>query len=383
MSGKGRKWRVAVVYERFTSVGGAERFCLETCRYLSGLEDFELTVVCGEVVDCLPGIRFIEVGVCSFPRMLKKNRFVKRVQAVLKRERFDLVHSHQQLPGTHCISLHGAPHGIWTRQIQNKKRLSGLDRRIVGLEQETFAHPSLKAVFPVSTLVHQLYGSLYELGNKQVYITPPAVDAGWLDEDAFCPEIRSVARERFGFTQDDVVVTFVAMNWSHKQLDFLMKVVAVVQEEATVPVRLLVAGKGDEEKYGRKAKALGIEVAFAGVERERLKEVYAAGDIFALPSKWDAFAMVVVEAMAASMPVLISAETGARDVVEEGVTGFVVGQADVATWSEILALLIEDTDLRSKTGRAARATAESFAWKSTSERIAAAWRETLGECPGG
>jgi UDP-glucose:(heptosyl)LPS alpha-1,3-glucosyltransferase len=96
-------------------------------------------------------------------------------------------------------------------------------------------------------------------------------------------------------------------------------------------------------------------------------------------SRFDTFGMVVLEAMAASLPVLISDRVGARDLVREGINGSVVA-ADAAP-EEIasrLALLLDGSS-REKMGRAARETARQNSWDAVAERVLSIYEELL-EC---
>lgn len=374
MSRTAKKWRVAVITPRFTTVGGGERYCVETCRRIAEAPDIELTVVCEKQVEPVPHIRFIEVGRREFPRFLKKKRFAKKVQQVLEREKFDLVHSNEQVPGAHVCSLHGTPHETWIRQVQGKGKLSWFDKNKVQLERDMLAHPDCKAILPVSTLVREIYEEAYDFSGKWVDYAPPGVDGKWLADQSSAEEARSNVRKKLNIAADEFVVGFVSMNWPHKGLDLLVEAVSKMEAPAT----LLVVGKGNDAFYAQRAQEAGVKTVFAGVVRDGIEELYAASDVFALPSKWDAFAMVVCEAMALSLPVLISDTVGARDVVDQGVNGFVLDRSDIAAWTEHLGLLAGNCGKLQCMKRAARRTAESLSWQHPADVILKTYRDLLG-----
>ena len=87
-----------------------------------------------------------------------------------------------------------------------------------------------------------------------------------------------------------------------------------------------MVGRGDEGKYGKLAQSLGIAeaVTFAGTQVDGLERYYRAADIFIMLSAFDTFGMVVLEAMAAGLPVIVSPNVGAKDLVEEGINGFIL-----------------------------------------------------------
>ena len=139
------------------------------------------------------------------------------------------------------------------------------------------------------------------------------------------------------------------MNFEIKGLDALMKGLAVLAGQPSAPpFRLLVAGKGNVRKYRALAASLGIDrqVTFAGVlSRADLPSVFAAADLYAMLSRFDTFGMVVLEAMAASLPVLVSDRVGAKDLVRDGGNGFVLpaGAGPEETARTLAFLLREET----------------------------------------
>jgi UDP-glucose:(heptosyl)LPS alpha-1,3-glucosyltransferase len=377
MSRAGRKWRVAVITPRFTTVGGGERYCVETCRHLSRSPDIELTVICEQLVEPLPNIRFIEIGRREFPRFLKKKRFVKRVQKVLAKECFDLVHSHEQVPGANISSLHGTPHMTWVEQVRGKKKPSLFDRNKIELETNMLLHPACRAILPASTLVREVYEEVYDFSGKRIDLAPPGVDEQWLSTNIDVPAARQATRGQLGIGESEFVVGFVSMNWPHKGLDLLIESAQELKNKHGLEATLLVIGKGNEALYAQRAAKAGVKIVFAGIVRDGLAGLYAGCDVFALPSKWDAFAMVVAEAMAASLPVLISDKTGARDVVVEGENGFVLGLDDTSAWTEALARLAGDTALRDQMATAAGRTAATLSWKHAADTILKMYRIIL------
>jgi UDP-glucose:(heptosyl)LPS alpha-1,3-glucosyltransferase len=121
---------------------------------------------------------------------------------------------------------------------------------------------------------------------------------------------------------------------------------------------------------------IGDSVLFAGaVAREKLPEFYLAGDLYAMLSRFDTFGMVVLEAMAAGLPVLISGSVGARDIVREGENGFVVeNPADPEAVAERIGAMLHGKT-RERMGREALKTAGENSWERTVDRVLAAYEE--------
>src|SRR3990172_8991464 len=112
------------------------------------------------------------------------------------------------------------------------------------------------------------------------------------------------------------------------------------------------------------ARSLGIPeaVTFAGTQTEGLERYYRAADIFIMLSKFDTFGMVVLEAMAASLPVIVSSNVGAKDLVIHGGNGFIVEEEmDAGGIADLIGLLL-DRELRSRMGQEACRTALANSW---------------------
>jgi glycosyltransferase involved in cell wall biosynthesis len=138
-----------------------------------------------------------------------------------------------------------------------------------------------------------------------------------------------------------------------KGVDRLLRAVGAVASDT--PLRLVIVGSGPEEARLRElAAALGIEraVEFRGfVDQPGLPAVYAAADIFAMPTLDDPFGIVLLEAAAAGLPLVASPFAGASaDLVEDGRSGFLANPDDTAAWSDALRRLARDPDLRMRLG---------------------------------
>jgi len=112
--------------------------------------------------------------------------------------------------------------------------------------------------------------------------------------------------------------------------------------------------------------------------RRELLDLYTKSSVFCLPSIEDGFGMVVLEAMAAGLPVIISQNVGARDVVRNGVDGFVVPVRDVKAIKEKILLLYEDRERCYEMGKNAREQASRFTWDVYGERMKAVF-ESVGK----
>jgi glycosyltransferase involved in cell wall biosynthesis len=178
-----------------------------------------------------------------------------------------------------------------------------------------------------------------------------------IDVEAFASRADSLRSERdtirrgLGFGPDAVVVLQVGRLVRVKAAD------VVIQAVAAADVPLLLVGDGPEEMRLRSlAETLGASVTFTGLlENDDLIRMYVAADVFVLASRRETWGVVVNEAMAAGLPLVVSNQVGAaRDLVVAGRNGDVVPAGDVDALSAALRDLAADAARREAYGRASR-----------------------------
>ena len=223
----------------------------------------------------------------------------------------------------------------------------------------------------VSRMAGQWFSKEFSLPQQQIEVMSPGVALERFPIDERRAVARKAVRERYGLAAADPLVLFVSMNFELKGLGQLMQALAMLAEEGGAPrCRLMVVGKGNQRKYQRMADTLGIgaEVSFAGIVEEGIEEYFLAADAFVMLSSFDTFGMVVLEAMAASVPVIVSDRVGAKDLVEDGGNGFVVSREDVSTVSARLRYLLQPEN-RERLAAAARREAEKHTWDQVAARL--------------
>jgi len=147
-------------------------------------------------------------------------------------------------------------------------------------------------------------------------------------------------RAALGYAAADKVVIFVANELQRKGFEPLLRAIASLRDPR---IHLLAVGRLDPRKCGDTVASLGMgeRVKFTGPSSE-VADYYAAADVFALPTQYEAWGLVIVEAMASGLRVLTSRLAGAAVAVEEGGTGELLDDpADVAEIAEKLRNLLE------------------------------------------
>jgi D-inositol-3-phosphate glycosyltransferase len=115
---------------------------------------------------------------------------------------------------------------------------------------------------------------------------------------------------------------------------------------------------------------MGLRVRFLGAQpQELLPLYYSASDVVAVPSRYESFGLVAVEAMATGTPVVASAVGGLTFTVNNGVSGILVPYGEPRALASALDRLLEDDDLREGMGFAAQKDAQRFSWDTVAQQV--------------
>ena len=140
--------------------------------------------------------------------------------------------------------------------------------------------------------------------------------------------------------------------------------------------KLLFISRTPDAAYRSLACQLGVEerVHFLGTTGQ-VQKYYAAADALLLPTHYDSFGMVVTEAMASALPVIVSREAGAAELIEHGANGLLLEDwTDPEELAQKMRLLIDDRALALRLGNAARRTAEHHSWDAVAEQTMELYR---------
>jgi len=367
-----------VVVPKYGLPGGAEQFASALTERLARSTPHEFHVFAHRW-HSEPGspIRFHRLPQWHWPRCIRPWAFAMAVKRALNKQPFDLVHSHDRIFRADIFSLHCTPHRFWVRDIRGKAP-SLFDRVMIRVEKRMMFENPDATFLPVSSLSAELFQREYPQAKGRWEIMPPGVDYARLssqDREGCRRDIRT----RHGIASDAFVVLFVGMNFEHKGLDTVITAVAEAKKRRSdTKFHLLVVGKGNVAKYKALAARQGLEstTTFAGAITSNLEHYYQAADCLMLPSAFETFGMVVLEAMAAGLPVIISPKVGAKDVVDHGRTGFILPAADTAKAAACLDNL-SVRDNGSRFGAAAMDRASGLGWKKRAEDLAAHYGDLL------
>jgi glycosyltransferase involved in cell wall biosynthesis len=192
---------------------------------------------------------------------------------------------------------------------------------------------------------------------------------------------RHELRATLGAGDGDVVVLSVARLAPEKGLDALVRAVADAGDDRLL---FVVAGDGpDRARLESLARELGTRLVLVGdVDWGRIVELYVAADVFALLSEREPWAVVVNEAAACGLPLVLSDRVGAaHDLLRDGENGVLVPAGDVAAAARALRALAADAELRRAHGNRSRELAAGWGYGPSVEGFLAAVREASAERP--
>jgi glycosyltransferase involved in cell wall biosynthesis len=224
-------------------------------------------------------------------------------------------------------------------------------------------------IFTTSELAAQSY--LLNIGRDRCVKT---ITLG-VDVDRFTPnpdgDCNKTPRQEFTFV-------FVGTATVRKGFDCLLESIDRLVSEG-LRFRILVAGTIDRSLLNGRKRLLQRIDQLGMVSHNELPSLLRSAHCLILPSRLDAFGMVVPEAMACGIPVIVSDMVGAKQIVEEGRNGFVVPAENVEALVHRMRWCIQNMYSLKKMSGAARATAECLGWASYRHRLTTAVREVLQE----
>ena len=198
-----------------------------------------------------------------------------------------------------------------------------------------------------------------------------------VDTELFVPRDRAAARRALGLDERPVLL-WVGRIAPIKGLDTLLETVGRLRAAGNRVKLLIVGGDADEPRDGHEASlrrqidGLGLAdaIRFVGPQpQDVLPSYYAAADVTVVPSYYESFGMVALEAMACGSPVIASRVGGLVTTVRDGVTGFLVPDGDVGALAERVGALVDDPDLRWRVGREGVRWAAQHRWPCVAEAV--------------
>ena len=377
--------KIALVNKTFSlSHGGGERFSVNLTMALRR-QGHEVHVFAQQVENLPEQVILHGIPMGRKPSFRRVLSFANRARDMLAGEVFDIVYGLTQIFPQDLHRMGGGIHRHWMRvrypfapwrwlnYLINPTHLVNLY-----LESRIYKTGNFRCIVTNSELCKRHAQEYYGVPPERVFVIYNGVDHAVFDPEKVLLH-RERMREEIGLSRTDVAVLFVASNWKRKGLDVLLRAVSVLGEKGR-SFHVVVVGRGNPATINRLIRRLNLEgrVHFCGPTHS-VDKYYGAGDLLALPTLYDPFANVCLEAMACGLPVVTSAANGAAEIIRQGENGLIQQEATNARELGLLLVHFLGEEQRRKMGQAARDTALKFTTERNLAETVELFRQVLEE----
>jgi UDP-glucose:(heptosyl)LPS alpha-1,3-glucosyltransferase len=372
--------RLAVIRQRYTPYGGAERFVEGALEAL-----LERGVAISLYTREWPETRLalIEPTIVNpfhVGRLWRDMSFAREVCKAIGGTKADLVQSHERVT---CCDVFRAGDGVHAAYLDERLAAAGplerlallanpYHRYVLDAERRLFASPWLAAVICNSAMVRDEIRERFGYPEEKLHVIRNAVDGA-----AFHPGLRA-DRERvcavYRIPPEDTIFLLVGSGYQRKG------VAAAIRALAELPgtAHLIVVGRESRpQRYARLARSLGLSgrLHIAGPQTDP-RPYFGAGDAFVLPTVYDPCPNAALEAMACGLPVVTSTKSGVAELLARHDAGFVCGSQDVAALAGHMRALL-DPALRQRLGENARRAVAPLTPEAMTLELVLLYRELL------
>ena len=305
------------------------------------------------------------------------DEFVAKVSSteISEGRSYDIVHSNYWLSGKAGSTLSTRwkiPHVVTFHTLAKTKLRARAGEREsdlrISVEQEVLRESANILVLTKDEKTD--LESLYGVCPEKVAVIPAGVDT-----DIFYPVPKLEARLDLGLPNKETIM-YAGRVEPIKGLDILLGSFKILNESRDVHL-VMVGGSlsGDHEldALRERSRQLGIfeKITFTGsVSQPELSRYYSAADVFVLPSHYESFGLVALEAMACGTPVVASRVGGIPSFVDDGETGYLITWRSAESFASRIEMLLENSDLKNFMSETARKKANKMDWSTVAGEVA-------------
>ncbi len=372
--------KIAIIRKKYTFHGGAEGFSQNLIDQLASAgHDVHVYAMEWENGPRPANITFHRLPAVRFNSTLRDLTFAVSAYLKLRHSEYDIIQSHDKTLYQDIYRAGDGCHIEWLKQRWKRTGAGGklsiilnpYHWLILGIERSIFKGHRYKKILAISEMVKRNIVENYGTSSMDIEVIYNGVDTGKFHPDNR-GRYRNEIRRRHGLADNDFVALFVGSGFERKGVESLIKAVESIPE----PVSLLIAGKGPAAKFRNKIK--NQKIIFCG-PRKDIMAYYAAADIFVFPTIYEPFGNVHLEALASGLPVITTRNSGAAEIIKDGVNGFVVSEPeDFREIAEKIKILLDRDRLKSMAENARRS-AEEFTFEKYIGNISALYGKIVAK----
>jgi UDP-glucose:(heptosyl)LPS alpha-1,3-glucosyltransferase len=357
-----------VVHDARIGVGQG-RYVVELARALSDAYDLHVFANTFDA-DLPPNVECHPVAAWRRTALSTVLTFLPAAERAVRRAGCDVVHAQ----GLTCWNADVITAHICNQARQSHAPARGILRQIfpavvVPLERAFYRARGKRHVIAISKIIGRELAEYYGW-KRPLSVIPHGVDARRF-RPAYDALEKEAERRGYGLKCRDWVWLFVG--------EATKGVGTVIRQLEAFPLaRLLVVSRSPRAPYVELAHHLGVSerLIWHGPDGEP-ERAYRAADVFVYPSEYDAFGMVVTEAMASGLPVVTSREIGAAELIQEGRNGLLIDPADAEGLEAAMRFLATQPERATALGSMARQSAQANSWRSCADRTAEVYDRLL------
>lgn len=371
--------RLAIVRQRYNAAGGAERFVSRALEALAAWPDLEISLI-ARSWNVPDKIHAITANPFYLGNLWRDWGFARSAQKIWRQQEFDLVQSHERIPGCNIYRAGDGVHRHWlnirrrTLPVSQRfwLRLSPYHRYVQLAEKQMFLDPRLKRVICNSQMVKRQIQEYFGLPDEKF-----AVIYNGIDTDFFHPDTqgyREPMRDELQIPQESPVLLYVGSGFARKGLEAALKALAGFPD-----LHLVIVGKDKRmSRYEALADTLGIRsrIRFTGT-RNDVRPYYGMADAFILPTFYDPFPNVCIEALACGLPVFTTHQCGAAELIRQGENGWVSDVFSADELREQLESWLESREHWPRHRKAARKSVEALTLAAMATQMHALYTQLL------
>jgi len=373
--------KIALVRQRYTPFGGAERFVSRAMEALQR-QGAEITLITRRWGPD-GNLKALTCDPFYLGNLWRDWGFARCVKHTLANHDFDLVQSHERIAG---CDIYRAGDGVHREWLTQRRRVLGplgrlglilnpYHRYTLAAEQQLFSSPHLQTVICNSRMVRDELRHYFHLPEEKL----PVIYSG-VDMEIYHPRLRDIhrqpVRESHHIPAEAPLFLFVGSGFERKGVPTLLHAMTQLPEKA----HLMVIGKDKRQSQAeRLTTKLGLapRVHFLGGQKD-VRPFYGAADAFVLPTLYDPFPNVALEAMACGLPIVTSSKSGAAELIDQGIEGYVCDALDTTALATHLTSLLEPS-VRVSMGHAARTKVEPYNLERMGKALLELYRSLLSQ----